>query len=293
MRKFLIGCGVVLGLFLLAGIVGSWFLVHELKQEIPNLKQVDSQQKELRERFGRIDEFVPPLQSGVDEERLSLYISVREAVPIRGSGFVDQIAEVADREKRMKEAKGLNKIREAYRTAKEGMGVARVAMDAMALRDSVLLARGMGPGEYLYYTVLGPIIALDFHPPACEPRIDDELDSAEMTKLQEAPRSLMAVFRKQLANGRRELRGLQTRSEEEEAWLLALDDELEQGRIGDTSASFVEGLPPATVERLAPYRERLEASLPRCREAWSLELLVIADEEERGVQIHIDNHDDE
>lgn len=293
MRKFLIGCGVVLGLLLLMGLIGSWFLMSQLKKELPNLKQLENQQEELLARFGPADEFTPSLDNGIDPTRMELYLSIREALPHDGTRFSDAIQDVSDQEKRLKDAKGLSKVKEAFRIAQEGMGVARVAMEVLAQRDSVLLAEGMGPGEYIYYTVLGPVIALDYQPEPCTPELEDSLDPEDLEAMESAQLTIMGTFREQLANARRELSALPQRSVEQDDWLLALEDELDHGRIGGRSVPFADGLPVATVEALAPYLDQLRASLPRCREAWSLELLVAADDDDDGFNVMINRGDDD
>lgn len=293
MRKFLIGCGVVLGLGLVVTLGSSWWLLKELKRELPDMHHLEEQQEELRRQFGELDEYTPPLDGRVDPGRMEAYLRVREALPRDDTGFVEAIEGVSQQEERVKEAKGFGKIQEMYRIAKQGMGVARVAMEYLTVRDSVLLVEGMGPGEYVYLTTVGPILELHHDPERCAPELGERLSTQDAESLDKAHHALLRIFRDQLANARRELRGMETRSEAQESYLAALDDEFERGRIGDEEEPFAAGLPVETRESLEPFRERLEESLPRCRETWSLELLVATDKDNRGLQVEFGSDDDD
>lgn len=292
MRKFLIGCGAVLGVLMLIGIVGTWVLVGQLKKELPDLKHMEEQQEELLERFGAIDEYLPPLDGRIPPERMEIYLAVRQALPKDDTEFLRAINDVAEQEERIEEAEGFDKVKEMYRIAKQGMGVARVAVEYLAQRDSVLLAEGMGTGEYLHLTVVGPILGLRHEPERCAPDLGERLSPQDAESLDQAHRALLKIFEDQLARARRQLRGMEARSEDEEAYLAALNEEFEHGRIGEEAEPFVDGLPAVTEQSLSPYWDRLRASLPDCRETWSLELLVATDENNRGLQVNFERDDD-
>ncbi len=293
MRKFLIGCGVTLGVLLLLGIVGIGVLVNQIKKALPDLEHLESQREELAARFGSVDEFVPPLDGRVEPERMEIYLAVRQTLPRDDTSFLRAIDDVASQEQRVKDASGLDKVQEIFRIAQGGIGVARVAMEYLARRDSVLLVEGMGPGEYVHFTALGPILGLHHHPEPCAPELVENLSSEDARSMEAAHESILVIFRDQLINARRELRGMELRSEAQDAYLAELELAFEQRRIGDHETIFADGLPLVTLESLSPYWDRLKSSLPECRETWSLELLVATDEDDRGIQIQFGDRDDD
>ncbi len=286
MRKLMIGCGAFIGLVLLIGLVSSWLLIRTIKHSVP-MDRLEKTRKELVTRFGRLDDYVPPLDGRIPADRLGTYLRVREGLPRNAAGFVVSLDQLASQQKRMDEAKGLQKLKIGLKMAKGGMGVAKAAASYLTTRDSVLLAQEMGPGEYLFITTCAVVEDLQWDPPRCSHKAD--ADSSKTLQLAEARAELATVFRKQLENARRKLQELEERDPAQEDWLAALTDALDHGPIGKSHIPFEEGLPEATAESLAPYRSRIEATLPPCREGWYLELLMLADENDQGFQLRLGN----
>ncbi len=280
MRKFMIGCGVLVALVLLIGLVSSWLLVRSLKHQLP-VDSLEKQRKELVQLYGGIDDYVPPLDGRLRAERLESYLRVRENLPDDGTAFLHALEHLADQERRLDEAKGLEKLKIGLKMAKGGMGVARVAASFLAARDSLLLVEEMGPGEYLFLTTVTAICDLQWNPPRCR---QAQPDSLEMVKLSEARSELRKGFIHQLENARRALRALDELDVAQQEWLAALDDALDHGPIGDDRIPFEDGLPQAMRASIEPWRARIEATLPTCQEAWFLELMVLTDRNEHGFQ---------
>ena len=292
MKKFMIGCGIVVGVILLISIVSSWIFIRSLKNQLPEMDALHKQQEQLVQRYGKLDDYTPPLDGRVASDRMELYLSIRESQPSDTSLFVDALDEVSQQDKALHEAKGIEKLKEGLRMARSGVGVARVAMTYLGTRDSLLLARDMSPGEYLYLTVVGAVCDLQWTPPRCRTGDDESKAETDFVKPDKVRGTYGEIYRRQLENALRDLRGRESLSEDEQAWMQALDDALEHGRIGDDRLPFEGDLPAPLKESLEPYLVRLQATLPTCRSAWILELATISGRENHGVNIEIGGDDD-
>ncbi len=288
MKKFMIGCGAVVGLILLLGLVSSWILVRSLKSQLP-MDELKKQQKELVQSYGSIDDYVPPLGGRFQPQRMECYLRVRENLPHDDTAFANAMDEVSRAEKSLDEAQGLEKLKIGLKMAKRGMGVARVATSYLATRDSLLIAEKMGPGEYLFITTTAAVCDLQWDPPYCRKTV--ERDSTQKEKLSEANAELRRALRRQLENARRELQAKDTRSTGEDQWLTELTDALDHGPIDHAYLPFQDGLPQSLQDSLQPYRERIEATLPNCAEAWLMELMVLTDRENHKFQIQLGEDD--
>ncbi len=291
MKKFMIGCGIVVGVVLLISIVSSWIFVRSLKNQLPEMKPLKEREEQLVKLYGRLDDYTPPLNGRISPERMELYLQVRENQPHDTRLFVDALDEVSEQEDEMHEAKGLEKFKLGLKMAKSGMAVARVTMVYLSARDSLLLAKEMSPGEYLYLTVIGAVCDLQWSPPRCRNQSDADSTSNHL-KFNGSYGSFGDVYRQQLENALRDLRSKETLDEDEQKFMTALEGALEHGRIGDARVPFEGELPASLKESVEPYLTRLQATLPTCRSAWTLELATISGKHNRGVNIEIGEDDD-
>ncbi len=292
MKKFMIGCGIVVGAILLISIVSSWIFVRSLKNQLPEMNALHKQEEQLVTRYGKLDEYTPPLNGRIAPDRMELYLNIRESQPVDTRRFVDALEEVSQQEKEIHDAKGLNKLKQGLRMAKSGVGVARVTMMYLSARDSLLLVNEMSPGEYLYLTVVGAVCDLQWSPPRCRAGGDEPDSTSNFVKPGRTRASFGQIYRRQLENALRDLRGRESLSDNEQEWMKALEDALEHGRIGDDRVPFEGDLPASLKESIEPYRARLQATLPTCLGAWNLELATIAGQHDRGVKVEIGGNDD-
>lgn len=292
MKKFMIGCGIVVGAILLISIVSSWIFVRSLRNQLPKIDALHEQEEQLVTRYGKLDEYTPQLNGRIAPDRMELYLSIRESLPENTHLFVDALDEVSQQEKEIHEAKGLEKLKQGLRMAKSGVGVARVTMMYLSARDSLLLVNEMSPGEYLYLTVVGAVCDLQWSPPRCRTEGAESNSTSDSVKPGRTRASFGQIYRRQLENALRDLRGRESLSEDQQEWMKALEAALEHGRIGDERVPFEGDLPASLKESIEPYRARLQATLPTCLSAWNLELATIAGQHNRGVNIEIGGNDD-
>ncbi|HKI83568.1 MAG TPA: hypothetical protein VKA63_04455 [Candidatus Krumholzibacteria bacterium] len=292
MKKFMIGCGIVVGVILLISIVSSWIFVRSLKNQLPEIKPLKEREEQLVKLYGRLDDYTPPLNGRISPERMELYLQIRENQPHDTQLFVDALDEVSEQEKEMHEATGLEKLKRGLKMAKSGMAVARVTMVYLSARDSLLLADEMSPGEYLYLTVIGAVCDLQWSPPRCRNQDAVADSTSDHYKFSGDYGSFGDVYRRQLENALRDLRGRENLDEDEQNFMAQLEGALEHGRIGDARVPFEGELPASLKESVEPYRDRLQATLPTCLSAWSLELATIAGQHNEGVNIKIGEDDD-
>src|SRR5262245_5721984 len=78
MKKFLIGCAIVIASFVVLGISSSLGIFYWFKSQMPDMKQVENTRKELIERYGRREDFVPEVT--LRPERIELFLAVRESL---------------------------------------------------------------------------------------------------------------------------------------------------------------------------------------------------------------------
>jgi hypothetical protein len=292
MKKFMIGCGVVVGAVLLISIVSSWIFVRSLKNQLPEIKPLKQREELLLKQYGKLGDYTPPLNGRIAPGRMDLYLQIRENQPHDTQLFVDALDEVSEQEKEMHEATGLEKFKRGLEMAKSGMAVARVTMLYLSARDSLLLANEMSPGEYLYLTVIGGVCDLEWSPPRCRNQDAAADSTSDHLKFTGDYGSFGGVYRRQLENALRELRGRENLSGDEQNFMEALKGALEHGRIGDERVPFEGELPASLKESVEPYRDRLKATLPTCLSAWTLELATIAGQHNDGMNIKIGEDDE-
>ncbi len=250
-----LGCGCIVFALLLVG--GGCFLVAQRK--FGDLKKAIESQERLVERFGEVEEFTPQGTGAPTVERLELFLEVREQLgPVR-----DQLeAQLADF---------------PPDSAIEGEGGFITAFTVLAdlgallgpvghyveARNKILLAEGMGLGEYLYtYSLVyyswlghspedGPVITKE-GPDKGERWLSDDAGQGTFS-----PENLRdSYYRMALAFAKNQLASL----DEGDAGRAAVAAEIEALRTDSGRLLWQDGLPPDAAAVLEPYRERLEAS---------------------------------
>lgn len=263
MRRILIGCGIacllVIVLLVAGGIaVGSW-----VRSKV-DTKQVESLHAELDKRFGTAEDWVPPLDGTIDPARIALFASVRDSIAaVRKSAAADfaTFLHMAGRD-RPEGRPVLEKALDMLNMAKNGTTMATSMVSYFTTQQSVLLAQGMGPGEYRYLYCMAYFAWLQWDPVAT-PDVREALERASMLREVETARARYGrLLRSQLENQRRDLQAKPVRTPAEEAELTVLTAELEDVAKTDRFP-FIGRVPPVTAASLEPYRARLESTLPQ------------------------------
>ncbi len=270
-----VGCAVVIALFL-AGGVGTYFFVRDTVQDFAGAKQAAV---ELAGRYGEIRDFTPPLDGRIAADRLEAFLAVRRATePARG----ETRGAIGGLESRIEgfqkgEIRGFWAVLTAIR---QGVGaipsLARLNED----RSRALLKQEMGMGEYEYIYVLAYYSWLG-KSPGDGPRFlkmsndngvnwdpDNDVDDARERRTHAIDRRVRsdfrAIFKNALGAARKGAPDVDRR------WLAAVEDELKALDQNWDRVPWADGLPKATQESLAPYREQLEASYDELNNALEL-----------------------
>lgn len=263
MRKVLLTCAVVAGLFVVGAIVSGIVVSTYLKSKFPEADKIDDMQAELHKRFGDRDAFTPPLDGELPLDRIELFVALRESLATRrddaGSGLVDFVrrakaSESADRTT-------FQKLEQTLKMVHGGTDMVSGIVNYFADLEHRLLDRGMGDGEFAYWYCLTHFAWLQWEPLA-DAELEQSLDQLGLLHDVERERSdLVQLFHRQLRNARRALEAEETRTSGQERMLALVVDELDRGQA-ERALPFAGRFPPTWAQTLAPYRARLEATLP-------------------------------
>lgn len=257
--KVLTGCAFgCLALMIVVGVVG-WMGYRWTQDAVATVETAAEAERELEERFGRVREFRPPLDHGLSEERLEIFLSLRELLSVPRRELAEAVAGIAPTEGDGKPAGGL-------RTAGAGMRIAPRTLELNRARNQALLDNGMGLGEYTWYYWLSYYAWLG-HPPA-ESELHDalaeraasggtmqmsfggDLEPERMTwRLR---RDLLAM----LTNHVEDLAGDPERTD----WREEVEAEIREVDADPDRVPWQDGVPQAIADRLEPYRDRLEST---------------------------------
>lgn len=264
-KKWLLGCGIGCGSFILIGIilsvVGTMVLTRPMDQAV-------EAQKTLTEAYGDRDEYAPPARLAAD--RIEAFLAVRERLLPHCAEFRAITARFEAMEELDRAGEGPSPI-EVLLGVKGVMGaafgLAGSMGDLVRERNEALYEQGMGLGEYTWIYILSYHSLLG-HPPnvGLDSREGGPFRGADLRRLIE----MMERHADALESaGERELAG-QWRAEA--ASLQRRED----------GVPFASGEPPADFAEVAePYRGALERTW--CAELSEFDLGEI---EKKGMSYH-------
>jgi hypothetical protein len=273
MRKWIMGCGVVLAVLCVAlvgiGVVTTaWF-----KKRFPDAKQFRVTQEELHKRYGAPEAFVPPVDGSLPADRLALFAALRDSVAARRQEAAPALAFIEDaKRKRPAGRTTIEKIGDKIGFLQGGFSLVSGVLDYFSYQQRLLRDAGMGPGEYRFYQSLTSYSWLGWNPLA-RPQDVEALRSMEILEDVEAETAAAdSLLRQQLANAQHALATQPPQTDAARALATALDAELgvpaEAGRF-----PFAGHLPVGWAAALAPYRDRLLAALPQSPAEVPLEVM--------------------
>ena len=256
MKKFLIGCGVLTGVVLLALAGASFFAVRWVKDNAPDLERREQLELEMVERFGTPYEYTPPVDGDYSADRVRLYARIRTDLHQLSAPLRARIeAEIRG------EDPSSGGISGWFGRIRKGAGYFRDAFHYLADADSVLLAHDMGRGEYVHLTgflvrgllAVDPTEFLDLEAP------DEELSAFEEIAV-EFEKETRQVVLDQWRNVLTADASAAEVTEEAEAWRSAVDQQLALTRREEVPWPFFGAEPPASLEAVF-IRPRSFASL--------------------------------
>ena len=281
MKKVLIGCAIVAGVFLLLSVGGGFVAYYWFKSQMPDMTQVKDARQELAQRFGRRDEYKPDLDGRLRPERIELFVAVRESllatraqIALRAQGFIERASA------KPPEARGVvDKFRHGIGMARGGFGLFREGTAYVGERARLLRDAGMGDGEYTWLYGLMSFAWLEWD---ALRELDEDWFAAH--DMEEVPEEFLGEYRRlftrQLRNQRRALEAKTPRTAEEDRALERVQAALAAGKNG---FPFQGALPQEWRAVLEPYRARYTATLPHTPGEYLLESVDhLMDEDEGG-----------
>ena len=292
MKKVLIGCAIVAGLFVLTLIGGSVFVASWVKKEMPDFKQVEQSRDALLEQYGARDDYVPPLDGQVRPDRIEVFLAVRESLLTTRSNIAARTDAFFARAhgNQWDDRNFFEKMGEALNMARGGMGLFREGMEYVGVRANHLIAAGMGEGEYAYLYSLMVYSWLEWEP--MEELGDDWFIEHDMESVPEDFRTeYRRIVVRQLRNLRNALEENTARTSEDEALFEDVKEAVRAAREAPHIFPYQgEAFPKRWAAVLEPYRARFVATLPGTPAEYLVDSIeqLIDDEETKGVQVHLD-----
>lgn len=268
--KWAIGCGigcVVLVLIVVAVFGGMAFFIKDMAEDF---EAAQVAQRELQNRYGDVEAFVPPPDGAIPPERMEAFLAVRDVLVVEGEPLTKSL-ETLDR---------ANDDEEGGPGALSIMGavgglVPRIG-EYLGTRAETLMAHDMGPGEYAYiHTVayhgwLGhdPLDGPEGEPDAVQwqassgdegwevKRSTTTVDTGMFGK-DDSERRYRALILALLGN---QLRAITDDTPDAEALRASLTAEIAALETGDHLAPWGAGMPDPIAASLEPYRERLDVT---------------------------------
>jgi len=241
-RNWLVGCGAGCLITILIVAVGGSLLWRTGKKVVAAFDEVGDSQHTLTQHYGGLRDYVPPADGRIDADRIEIFLAVQESLH-------EVAVELAGHAKVLRGLEGKKTIGpgSVISGVRSVMGLGRTVAAYMDARNTALLDRGMGFGEYSYLCTITYYADSDreFYP---------VFSVYESEEDETRPKRLRGHFRAWLTNQRdaAATRGLDAR------WIKTMDDELSRLAASGLRIPWRDGLPAPTAESLAPFRVRLE-----------------------------------
>ncbi|MFV2071771.1 MAG: hypothetical protein ACC742_03855 [Thermoanaerobaculales bacterium] len=278
--KILTGCGFgCLAMVVVVGALG-WMGYRWAQDTVATVETATETSRELEERFGQVRDFRPPADHGVTQERLEVFLVVRELLAGPREELAEAVAVVASTD-------GDGKAASGFRIAGAGMRIGPRALELGRARNQTLLDNGMGLGEYIWY------YWLTYHAWLGHPVAESELHDA-LEERAASGGSLQMSFGGELEPDgviwrlRRDLLAMLGNHVEDLAddparasWREEVEAEIELVNADPGRVPWQDGVPPVIAERLEPYRTRLE---PTYSPATNIFEMLVLPRKERGIR---------
>jgi len=290
MKKILLGCAItgIVGCLLLVG--GGFLVAHWAQREFGDVEGFKDGKKEMVERFGDREDFVPPLDGSLNPDRVDLFIALREELKDKRDGLAAEASDIIQEVQARKDSdRGhLRKFLDKINSAKRGFTVLKNGFAYVKLRTRTLLDADMSEGEYIYLYGLTAFAWVRWDP--VEQIGEEALEEYEMGDVAEQFwNEYRKIFVKQLKNQRRGLRNLDARTARQDSVLQSLQDVLDEAMDNRHAYPFEEQLPEEWLQILSPYRERFTVTLAQTPVEFIVEAVAALEDndDEGGIQIKI------
>ncbi len=260
-----IGCAVVVVLSLGIALLGVRFV----RQTTSGFEAAVETRKELEQRHGKADSFVPAADGSVAPERMAAFLAVREASAPARERLAEAWANIplSPAAARELESQGFaEKMKSVFEITRSGIGLGAEMGELYEARNRAMAEAGIGFGEYTYIYALAYYSWLG-HSPAEGPESAGGEDEAAF-----GPRmgnvfiarirgDLLQILRNQMAS---------LPDGADEQWRATLAGEIEAVEGDSRRLPWQDGLPPQVAASFEPYRDALEASYSPVTNAFEL-----------------------
>jgi len=274
-KKFFVGCGVVVVVFLVLAIVGIYVFSQWAQDMLPEIEDFARNRAELVERYGALPEYVPPLDGAYDPGLVARFVDVRESLQPRQDALAADFDEILGRAPEDRPS-GIGGFIDEMRSA---MGMVARTARYTAFSDSVLMAHEMGRGEYGHIQLAflyGWSNLADERAAwsaALETgRADDEAVEAAAELFDAHARRSREVLREHLANLRREI-DTSAAGDSALAFLAAVEG-------GSSELPFTDPVPATLEAAFEAHEVRLRVTTPNTLGQWLAEAPALLEEED-------------
>ena len=150
MKKFFVGCGVVVVLLIGLGVFGLVQFGQWAQRSLPDFEAFGQRRAELVEAYGPEDAYVPPVDGAYDPARVALYVDLRELLWPGQQEIAREIDGFLDREL-SGEGGGIGGFVSQMKAA---FGTVGLLARHAAVTDSLLLEHEMGRGEFTHLQLI-------------------------------------------------------------------------------------------------------------------------------------------
>jgi len=274
--KWLWGCGIGCGAVVLIVVVLGAVATSYLSGMFRGVRDAENSQEELVEQFGEIEQYTPAADGAVAASRVEIFLAVRDSLAEQ-VGLVEQALAGFRPDDWEHDGPGPKVVLEALRGVGELINPIGEYMDR---RNRLLLAAGMGLGEYVYIYCLSYYSYLEYRPTDTPGGAYGDRDHCgEGTELFRdedsslSPRQVRIRYKRYFgAILRNQLDALLADASSVDApdWRTTVARELERFELDRDHVAWQNGLPAGIAAALEPYRDRLAATY--CRTTNPLEL---------------------
>lgn len=250
-RGCAIGCGALVLVVLVLGALGVARVIRPLTSAVDT-------RAELESRFGTEDDYTPPASGALEPTRIEAFLHVRTGLVEACDRLAGSVADMAA----MEELDGVEMPsrgevwRRAAAATRSALRMGPLMGDLFERRNELLLAAGMGLGEYSYLYV----VAYHDQLLAERPRTGI-LDGSPVNR--RIHLALQGMVGRQLDAAR--AAGLPA------SWIAELEHEHDLLAADSTRIPWQDGLPEAIRGSLEPYEDQLDGTF--CAAATEIELL--------------------
>jgi len=267
--KWLIGCGVgclFVGLVVVAIATGG---VMFFRDTLKGFDAAVEARADLEQRFGKQWEFTPWPNGEIPADRIERFIGVRDGTAEARRQIADKFAAIPMSESEAQELDSKptgEKALSIFKIVGSALGLGAELGDFFEARNNSLLEREMGMGEYTYLYVVTYYSWLG-HSAGDGPQTGRDQDGSidvEIEHVQSERRmhdDLVSMLRNQLE---------QDSTSTTDEWVALLTTEIDAMERDSRRSPWQEGLPPAMLESLEPYRDRLVDSYDPISNAFEL-----------------------